>query len=519
MINLYASQAAWLPGLDVRLHFASITKARTAAAALATTLVIGLALRIFVVCTQTYVIFEDETFQYLEQAHRLAFGSGIVPWEFIDGIRSWLVPGLLAGIMRMANAISSGPQFILRIIRVACAGLSLSVVLAGFHLVLRREGLPGAILTGILCAVWSELVYFAPSALTEVLAGNCLLLGILFGEIGDDTRTARRLVIAGALFGLAACLRFQYAPALLAAAIWQHRAAWRRWAYLTAGGLAVVLPVGGVLDWLTWGAPFQSIWLNLARNSWQGVSAGMGVAPWDYYLQYLLLTWQPAGPLLAVLVFVGATRLPAVAWAAVVTLVVHSLLPHKEFRFIYLVTAAAPILIGAGASALLGNLASRGGRVATTALLAATLLLATAQSYAAATRGPLASRWDWDRGTMQAFLAAHRAPNMCGLGVAGVPFYRTGGYTYLHRPVPLFFDDFTPFRPARGSSVILRFSVMLRGQLFAEPTIGRMAQEANRFNYLIAPAGRGMSEFQPVECFGTAGSQMCLFRRPGGCDR
>ena len=74
MNNLYASQAAWLPGLDVRLYFASITKARTAAAALATILVIGLALRIFVVCTQTYVIFEDETFQYLEQAHRLAFG-------------------------------------------------------------------------------------------------------------------------------------------------------------------------------------------------------------------------------------------------------------------------------------------------------------------------------------------------------------------------------------------------------------------------------------------------------------
>ena len=87
----------------------------------------------------------------------------------------------------------------------------------------REENLPGAILAGILCAVWSELVYFAPAVLTEVLAGNCLLLGILFGESGDDQRTARRLLIGGALFGLVVCLRYQYAPALLAIALWQNR--------------------------------------------------------------------------------------------------------------------------------------------------------------------------------------------------------------------------------------------------------------------------------------------------------
>jgi hypothetical protein len=511
-------QAIRLPELEVRLYFAGIARARLAAISLTAILLGALALRVYVIWTQTYVVYEDETFQYLEQAHRLAFGSGVVPWEFHDGIRSWLLPGLVAGVMRAADAIHPDPLFILRVVRLACAAFSLSVVVAGFLLVLRREeNLPGAILAGILCAVCSELVYFAPTVLTEVIAGNCLLLGIVFCEIGDDERTARRLLIGGALFGLVVCLRYQYAPALLATAFWQNRLDWRRWAWLTAGGLAVVIPIAGGLDWLTWGAPFQSIWLNLARNSWQGVSAGMGVMPWDYYLQYLLATWQPAGPLLLVLAIIGATRLPAVALAAVVTLLVHSLLPHKEFRFIYLASAAVPILVGAGASALLTALTSRGGRLATASLLSFAVMLAAAESYAAATRGPLAHRWEWERDIMRSFLAAHDAPGMCGLGVLGVPFYETGGYAYLHRPVPLYFDDFTPLRTLKGAALTLRFSVMLQGRQLAEPPVGRMAQQADSFNYLIAPEGGGLPGYQPTECFGTASSAMCLYRRPGPC--
>ena len=377
---MHTVRAIRYPEFDIRLYFAGVAKARLAAAALAAILLGAFALRAYVALTRTYVIFEDETFQYLEQAHRLAFGSGLVPWEFHDGIRSWLLPGLLAGVMRLADRVNPDPLYFLHVIRLICAAFSLSAVLSGFLMVLRRDGLPGAILTGILCAVWSELVFFSPAVLTEVLAGHCLLLGILFGEGAEDQRTARRLVISGALFGLTICLRCQDAPTVLAVALWQHRLTWRHWAWLAAGGLAVVIPVGGILDFVTWGTPFQSIWLNLVRNSWQGVSTSMGTEPWDYYIRYLLLTLLPAGPVLIVFAVIGATRLPAVALAAIVTLVVHTLLPHKEFRFVYAATAAVPLLIGAGASALLRDLASRGGRAAIGALLSVGILLSAAES-------------------------------------------------------------------------------------------------------------------------------------------
>ena len=42
------------------------------------------------------VFWPDEVHQSLEQAHRLVFGYGFVPWEYQLGARSWILPGLLA---------------------------------------------------------------------------------------------------------------------------------------------------------------------------------------------------------------------------------------------------------------------------------------------------------------------------------------------------------------------------------------------------------------------------------------
>ena len=45
----------------------------------------------------------DEIYQTQEQAHRLVYGYGIVPWEFRDGVRSWILPGLLALELQTAH--------------------------------------------------------------------------------------------------------------------------------------------------------------------------------------------------------------------------------------------------------------------------------------------------------------------------------------------------------------------------------------------------------------------------------
>src|SRR5215469_13787749 len=66
----------------------------------------------------------DENFQLFEQAHRIAFGYGIVPWEFREGIRSPVLPYVLAGLFWLGEKIFGGPQGYLALARVGLALLS-----------------------------------------------------------------------------------------------------------------------------------------------------------------------------------------------------------------------------------------------------------------------------------------------------------------------------------------------------------------------------------------------------------
>src|ERR1700722_218907 len=67
----------------------------------------------------------DENFQLLEQAHRIAFGYGVVPWEFRDGIRSPVLPYALAALFWLGERAVGGPEGYLLVARSALAAISL----------------------------------------------------------------------------------------------------------------------------------------------------------------------------------------------------------------------------------------------------------------------------------------------------------------------------------------------------------------------------------------------------------
>jgi GPI mannosyltransferase 3 len=74
----------------------------------------------------------DEVFQTLEQAHQVVFGTGLVPWEFVYGTRSWVLPGVLAGLMMLASPLGGGPSFYMPIIGSALATLGAASALCAF---------------------------------------------------------------------------------------------------------------------------------------------------------------------------------------------------------------------------------------------------------------------------------------------------------------------------------------------------------------------------------------------------
>jgi phosphatidylinositol glycan class B len=344
--------------------------------------------------------------------------------------------------------------------------------------------------------------------MTEVLAAHCAIAALY---LGDGVRTTRRVYWAGALFGLAICLRYQYAPPLGLAALWQYRRQPTQWQWLFLGAMSVLLPFSGVLDAITWGGAFQSIWLNFARNSLDGIASIISRQSPAYYADYLLIGLLPL-PLMLGLAGVGARRFPSLAVAAAATLVMHSLVPHKEVRFIYLTIAAAPILIGLGAAEILKILTERYGDRVTTLGAPSFLAAAAALSLFIAT-GPLNARWSFERGMVHAFLAAHREPELCGLQVRDIPAWKAGGYTYLNRNVPLTFD------PPPGEIRIPGLSTPLRG--WVEREGGPVPQIRSPYSHVVAEAAHPPAGFNTVVCFpGDAQPgepELCLFRRPGDC--
>ena len=59
------------------------------------------AIRAAVALAGDFVLHPDEIMQYLEPAHRLAFGNGVTSWEHFYGARSWLIPGAIAAPLKL----------------------------------------------------------------------------------------------------------------------------------------------------------------------------------------------------------------------------------------------------------------------------------------------------------------------------------------------------------------------------------------------------------------------------------
>lgn len=494
----------------------ALLEARHDRGVLGVILLLALAVRLWVLATHTYIAHPDETFQYLEPAHRIAFGSGVITWEYLEGIRSWLLPGALAGAMRVASILDPDPSFTIAAVRVLCVLASLAIPYAGYRIAFQAGGQGAAAMVGLFCALSVQAIYYAPVVMSEPLATDAALLAIMLG--GEPDRDARRLLLVGGLFGLAAALRFQYAPVLGVVGLYQYARDWRALLLVASGGTMVLTATLGVLDTLTWGAPFASVWRNVHFNATEGISEAMGVQSWTYYPAYFVAAWNALTPILVLCLVGGARRAPALALAVAGIVGLHMIPAHKELRFILLATVCMPILIGIGLDAFLNRMSAglRGvaGRVAVTAGLALALAGGTLRWAT-----PL-DDWHRDRGMLQAVAAARSIPNVCGLGIRRIWVYRSAGYSYWHRDAPLYFETWERAQTLPTTAIRLRLASVLDGKAVPQYPDDALAAHTAQFNALIGSPEDVLPGYTPRSCFGAgvAGDpEYCVFVRSGGC--
>lgn len=459
---------------------------------LAAVVLVALAVRLAVGWDLTLHIYPDAVFQSLEPAHRLVFGYGYKTWEWQAGIRWWGWPGLLAGPMALGAAISDDPAVYLRVVRLFLILVSLAMPVSAWWFLSRIYPRDAALVGGLVVALWFEPAFYASSALSEAFATPLLvvfaaLASALRLQDGGDTRfrldTGRTMLALGVLAAAIFFLRFHLAPAvalLALVALWTDP--WRRLRSFVWGAVPLGL-VFAAIDWITWDYPLQSVIRNVRFNLFKDVAERFGTQPWYYYLHGLAWLWGP-GLVLIFYAWRGSRHYIWFGVTAVLILVLHSLVGHKELRYAFpahsLLLVAASVGIAYTIAAVTDPRRRRRASIACVAGFAVlSLAMGAARFYDPWHRIPKVLEWQ---------LALHDEPGLCGLAMEESLLIESGGQAYLHRSVPL--------QVVPGEEL--------------DPQV----------NYAILSEGSDWSDrgFRLERCEGTlilgAPGEICLWRRP-----
>jgi GPI mannosyltransferase 3 len=397
----------------------------------------------------------DEIFQYLEQAHRLEFGYGIIPWEYRHGIRSWILPGFLAGLLNILHRLQlDDPSFYVPAIKIFFSVISVSLIYASYLVVRTLASEHAARITSVIVSFWYELIHFAGKPTPEILGAYCLTLACALVVVKSSRKNT---ILVGLLCGLGIILRVQYLPVIAVLALGAVIRWTKREVAIAASIILMLLGIAGYVDYLTWGTFFASYYNNYLYNSVYRINELFGVEPFTDYFRYLIVN---SGGLFLIAVInalrpknIGKTWFMLLLIASVV--LPHSLIAHKETRFVFFAIPFVLMLIAIALSDWTWPTPAGVGKLAKKRWLYVSLSLI----FGFSSVGMLAKIrfrdpfYQPQQGTimrrlpnLSAYLFLHQQADLVAVLNdyslwPGTELSDSGGYYYLHRNVPIYYGE------------------------------------------------------------------------------
>ncbi|KAM9409446.1 GPI mannosyltransferase 3 isoform 1-T4 [Pholidichthys leucotaenia] len=291
----------------------------------------------------------DEYWQSLEVSHRMVFNYGYLTWEWKTGIRGFLYPLLFALLYKILHIINYDTALLLIWLpRIVQALLAAFADAKFFFLIQRLENQDVARWT-FFCHLCSWFTWFCCTrTLTNSTETTLTCLALCYFPFpGSKTYSSKKYL---ALVALAVMVRptalIVWFP-LLMHHLWREGDKLRLIThnYIPIGTLAV--GISAAIDCLYY-EKWTLVQFNFLKfNIFHGVADFYGSHPWHWYFtQGFPVVIGAHLPLLLHGCSLAFRRYKILLAAIIWTIVVYSLLPHKEFRFIYPVLPLCMIFCG-----------------------------------------------------------------------------------------------------------------------------------------------------------------------------
>jgi hypothetical protein len=417
--------------------------------------IVGVGLRAVVGVYSQGFYHPDEHQQYLEVAQGFVYGCHIRFWEEERGTRCYLYPGMLAGLLWLLDTAGvRDPVYQATAIR-----LLLSLSIFGSLLLFARRWLQeghrlAACFLVAIVALSPDMIFISLRTLSETAIMIPLLLALYLLH--------RRPAVAGILCGLMFGIRFQsavFTAALGAIAVYEdlRKVASGEWRVTSedqktdrsgnsslvtrhsslsmAAGLAVAILAVGLLDRLTLGEWFHSPLACFQANIAEGVAAKYGVYPFARYFTWIRQNLLHISPFVFPLLLLGAFREPRLAFLALLGVVGHSFIAHKEYRFVWPVLPLVFLMVALGFETAYTWLGQGWRRQYAVTVGVLSLVVGVAWRYWELPWNP-----DPARSSSLALAKVGHWPGVTGVAIYEVGEAGSGNYFYLRRNIPFLTD-------------------------------------------------------------------------------
>ena len=318
---------------------------------------VSLALHILAAIFSTGFHHFDEHFQVLEFLNfRVGnMNSSTLPWEFTSMVRPWFQVSLYACLYNLFSFIGISSPFIHTFIfRLVTALFGWAALCSLWPLICDwiKDQKYRSLTWGLIHLAWF-VPYIQARTSGESLGSSFLILALCGFLLFKDWKhhLIKKGFLIGVCFGAAYSARYQIALMVAFLWFWEIFIGERKWRLLLSSALGILFMIGMgvVFDHWGYGQWTFAPWNLLYADFFEGILKATGVTPW---WEFLRLSFNRGIPPISLILMLATLHFWIVnwrhplTWAMLPLFVFHSIIGHKELRYIFPLIMLTPLLLG-----------------------------------------------------------------------------------------------------------------------------------------------------------------------------